>query len=76
VNALLLDCLDEGLQEIFGQKGAQIILDYISRQHQLKSQEDVKKLEAFSVGLTEFLGSGAIVVEQKVLRILHTKLGE
>ncbi|NIP67237.1 hypothetical protein GWN63_04265 [Candidatus Bathyarchaeota archaeon] len=75
-NELLLECLEEGLREIFGNKGAQIILDYINRQYRLRSRENAERLEAFRIGLSEFLGSGAVVVEHKVMKIMYSKLEE
>lgn len=73
---LVLECIDEGMREIFGEMGARLILDYLNREGWLRRPQIAERLEVFKRGLTEFLGSGAAVVEHAVLKILYSRLGE
>lgn len=75
-NELVLECIDEKMKEIFGELGAQLILDYLNHEGWLRRQEIAENLEAFTRGLRKVLGSGAVVVEQEVLKILYSKLGQ
>lgn len=75
-NELVLECIDEVMKEIFGERGAQLIFDCLNREGSLRREGIPERLEVFTRGLREFLGSGAAVVEQAVLKILYSNLGE
>lgn len=73
-NELVLECIDDGLKDIFGEMGAKLILDYLNCEGSLSEKESKKRWESIRKDLRRLLGSGAVVVEQAVLKILHSKL--
>lgn len=55
--------------------GANVIYDYLEHHFELRLEMIAEKLEVLSAGLESLLGSAAFVVEQLILKNLHSKLG-
>ena len=72
---ILLDMVDQGIREVFGETGVQFIYNYLERSASLRRDDIPEKLEIFVEGLGEMLGSGAMVVEKFVLKNLYSCLG-
>jgi len=74
-NKLLLKIIDEELKQIFGESATLIIYNYLETNYSLKREEIPEKIEVFTRGLEEFLGSGAQVVQKITLRKLSLYSG-
>ncbi len=72
---LLLKIIDEELKHIFGEAATSIIYNHLEVNHSLKREEIPEKLEGFTRGLEEFLGSGAQVAEKMTLQKLSSCSG-
>jgi len=71
-NKLLLKIIDEELKQIFGESATLIIYNYLENNYSLKREEIPEKIEVFTRGLEEFLGSGAQVVQKITLQKLSS----
>ena len=67
---LLLQVIDKTLNQIFREEGASVIYDFLEMQSQLKREDISSKTKAFSAGLMKLLGSGALVIEELMLKNL------
>ena len=73
---LLLESIDEGLKEIFGETATGIIYNYLKDKYSLKREEISEKLEVFIKGLEAFFSSSAAcVVEKNVLKNFYSTFG-
>ena len=73
---LLLDSIDKGFKEIFGEAATETIYDYLKNEHSLKREEIPEKLEAFIEGMEAFFNSSAArTVEKNVLKNFCSTLG-
>jgi len=72
---LLLQTIDENLKQIFHETATHIIYQFLENNYSLKREEIPEKLETFMEGLHEFFRSGAHMIEQSILKELHTNLG-
>jgi phage gp36-like protein len=61
------------LKEIFGDAATNSICKYLEKNYDLKLEEIPSKLDVFSRALESYLDSGATVVEEIILKNLHTK---
>lgn len=59
------------MKHILGENATNIIYNYLKRNHRLEPKEIPEKIDIFFEGLHNFLGSGAQVVEQTILKKLH-----
>ncbi|MEA2089347.1 MAG: hypothetical protein U9O89_01110 [Thermoproteota archaeon] len=71
----LLKTVDGELKQIFGENATHVIYNYLKHDQRLEPKEIPQKIDVFFEGLHNFLGSGACVVEQTVLKKLHLKYG-
>jgi len=67
--------VDDVLNQIFGQAAALIIYNYLEKSNSLTPEEFPEKLDAFARGLENFLDSGALVVENIILKHLYSSYG-
>jgi hypothetical protein len=67
--------VDDVLNQIFGQAAALIIYNYLENSNSLTPEEFPEKLDAFARGLENFLDSGALVVENIILKQLYSSYG-
>ena len=75
-NMLLLESIDEGLKDIFGETATEIIYDYLKDKYSLKREEISEKLEVFIEGLEAFFSSSAAcVVKKNVLKNFYSTFG-
>lgn len=75
-NMLLLESIDEGLKEIFGETATGIIYNYLKDKYSLKREEISEKLEVFIEGLEAFFSSSAAcVVKKNVLKNFYSTFG-
>jgi len=72
---LLLQTIDENLKQIFQETATHIIYQFLENNYSLKREEIPEKLETFMEGLQEFFRSGAHMIEQLILKELHSNLG-
>jgi phage gp36-like protein len=61
------------LKEIFGDAATTSICKYLEKNYDLKLEEIPSKLDVFSRALESYLDSGATVIEEIILKNLHTK---
>jgi uncharacterized protein YktA (UPF0223 family) len=67
--------IEKSLNEVFGEKSASLIYDYIESDHHLKREDIPENLELFFSSLEKMYGFGAKVFKKIVLTKMHTKLG-
>jgi hypothetical protein len=67
--------IDKVLTQIFGKDATLLIYGHLERKYALKPEEIAERLEVFSEGLEEYLGSGAFVVKKKILEDLYSNCG-
>lgn len=61
------------LKEIFGDAATASICRYLEKNYDLKLEEIPSKLDVFSRALKSYLDSGATVIEEIILKNLHSK---
>ncbi len=61
------------LKEIFGDAATASICRYLEKNYDLKLEEIPSKLDVFSRALESYLDSGATVIEEIILKNLHSK---
>jgi len=71
---LVLEVVDETLKRFLGETVISIIYGYLEMKYNLKREEIPEKPEAFSKSLREIFGSGAITIEESILKNLFSKL--
>jgi hypothetical protein len=71
---LLLQTINENLKQIFQETATHLIYQFLENNYSLKREEIPEKLETFMEGLHEFFRSGAHMIEQSILKELHTIL--
>lgn len=59
--------IDRVLTQVFGREATLLIYRHMERNYSLKREEIGEKIELFAHGLEDFLRSGAIVIERKIL---------
>jgi len=65
--------IDKVLNQILGQEATQIIYDYLENNHSIQRHEIAQKLDSFNKALTEYLGTGAVVIERGILENLEIR---
>ena len=70
---LLLDIVDETLRQVFITEDVEVIYGYLRKKFGLKPEEFAGKLEVFSEGLEDLLGS-IQPIEHLILEKLYSKL--
>jgi len=71
---LLLSAVDEAVNHVFKEAGAEVIYSFIENKCHLKLEDIAEKPEDFSAGLERLLGSAASVIEKLILENLYGKL--
>ena len=61
------------LKEIFGDAATASICKHLEKNYDLKLEEIPSKLDVFSRALESYLDSGATVIEEIILKNLHSK---
>jgi len=67
--------IDRILRQIFGDKAALIIYEYLEERYSLRQDEIVEKIDVFAKALKEILKSGAYVIEKKILEDVYSSYG-
>jgi hypothetical protein len=67
--------IDRVLMQVFGEEATLLIYRHLERNYSLKREEIGQKIELFAQGLEDFLRSGAIVVERKILEDVYQSSG-
>ena len=75
LNEMLLNVVDETMRRVFREEGTKVIYSYLENSSHLKLEEIAEKPEVFSAGLERLLGSGALVIENLILKNLYRKIG-
>ena len=71
----MLSVVDETMKQIFGEASTKAIYGYLENNSHLKLEEVAEEPEVFSASLKRLLGSGALVIENLILKKLYSKLG-
>jgi len=74
IRKLMIEAVDETLKKFFGEAVTSVIYGYLERKRNLRKEEIPEKPEIFSKGLREIFGSGAITIEENILKTLFSKL--
>ncbi len=72
----LVETIDSHLKNIFGEMATSVIYKYLQTSYSLTQDKIPEKLDVFTNGLTEFLHSGALVVEKVILEDLYCNFGQ
>ena len=75
LNDLLLNAIDETLEQVFKEEGAEVIYSFVENKCHLKRDEISERLEEFSAGLQELLGSAAPLMENMIVKSLCARVG-
>jgi hypothetical protein len=67
--------IDSVLRQVFGEEATLLIYRHLEHHYSLKREEIGQKIELFAQGLEDFLRSGAIVVERKILEDISQSSG-
>jgi len=68
------ETVDEALKQIFKEDGAKAIYDFLEKHANIKPDEFADKPEIFSSALETLMVSAAQVVENVILKKLHSKM--
>ena len=68
----LAKMVDDVLKQIFGQSAALIIYTHLEKNRSLTPEKIPEEIENFTKGLKDFLGSGALVIEEMILKQLYS----
>jgi len=63
------------LRQVFGEEATSLIYRYLESQYSLKRNEVSDRIDLFAKGLEEFLRSGAIVIERRILDDIYSSYG-
>lgn len=75
-NKLLLDSIDKGFKEIFGDVATEIIYKYLLDKYSLRREDIPERLEVFRDGVEAFFNSSAAwTVERNVLKNFYSTFG-
>jgi len=74
-NSFFANVVDDTLKQVFKEEGTKVIYDFLETQAQLKVEDAVDKPEVFSDSLKKLMLSAATIIEQHILKNLHSKLG-
>ena len=74
-NDFVVEVVDETLKQIFKEEGAKAIYDFLVNHSHLNLEEIADKPEVFSASLERLMVSAARVIEQIILKNLHSKMG-
>ncbi len=68
----IFEIIDRVLKQVIGENGTRIIYEHLERRHSLSPSDFSEKTDVFAKGLEEFLSSGAILIENKILNDIIT----
>lgn len=74
VDAVLREVIDDTLKQVFKEAGTRVIYDYFENVRALRIEAMAENPESFSISLKQLLGSAAPVIEDLILRNLHSEL--
>jgi len=66
-DAQISNVIDKVLRQVFGEEATLLIYRHLERHYSVEREDIGQKIELFAQGLEDFLRSGAIVVERKIL---------
>jgi hypothetical protein len=66
-DAQVSNVIDKVLRQVFGEEATLLIYRHLERHYSVEREDIGQKIELFAQGLEDFLRSGAIVVERKIL---------
>jgi hypothetical protein len=69
----VLDAVDEGFAP-FGRFGKQVIYIHLENTFKIKKQEIPYKIEEFADAIEQIFGTGAKLIEIKILEVLHDRI--
>lgn len=72
-NDVLLRVIDEQLLQIFGEAGTTFIYNHLADHYSLKREKIPENIEVFVRALEDYLGSGAHIMENMILKSLHSR---
>jgi hypothetical protein len=72
-DAILSDVINQTLIQILGKSGAKATFFKLEQKYDLKSEMLPNNLEKFHVAMLEIFGPGALLIEEYVVRKLHSR---
>jgi len=66
------EIVDRVLTQIFGKEATLLIYKYLENNHAIRKNEISEKIDLFAQGLEEFLNSGALVIEKRILDDIYS----
>ena len=73
-NRLIFEVVDDVLKQVFGERPAEVIYDFMEKFSHLKREEIAEKPEVFSAVLGKLLGSTGRLIERLILKNLCSRL--
>ncbi len=67
--------IDRVLKQVFGEEATRLIYQHLENKYALKQNEVADRIELFAKGLEDFLRSGAVVIEHKILEDIYSSYG-
>jgi hypothetical protein len=64
--------IDKVLTQVFGRDATLLIYKHLEHNYGLKRNEIGERIEVFAQGLEDFLKSGALVIEKKILEDINS----
>ena len=73
INAILVESVNKGLSTICSSATSSVLF-FLEKNGSIKSISNIENLETFAEGLERIFGFGAMVIEKKILEVLHMRL--
>ncbi|MCW4035019.1 MAG: hypothetical protein NWF03_06605 [Candidatus Bathyarchaeota archaeon] len=70
----LLQVVDDSLTEVLGSDATQITYRLFEQKHNLKPKDIPNNLERFQYMLREVFGTGALLIEKKIMENIYTQM--
>jgi hypothetical protein len=67
--------IDDVLKQVFGEPATILIYKHLQSRYSLSQSEFSTRIDVFAKGLEDFLGSGAYVIENRILNEIYSSYG-
>ena len=72
----LNEIINDTLNEIFSETATKVIYQHLEKNYKLKPEEVATNIDTFKEGLERFLSSGAMTVENVIIKRLYMRFGQ
>jgi hypothetical protein len=69
------EVVSDTLNEIFSETATRIIFQHLEMNYQLKPEDVAKNADTFKTGLEKFLSTGALAIEDIIVKRLYKQFG-